>query len=74
VTARFVPYERVTLLTDRFAGQDAPRGSIGYVIEIHGDGAYEVEISDSRTGETRAQIVATAAELGPLPEDVVPDS
>jgi hypothetical protein len=66
--AKFAPYERVLILSDRFADEGAPRGSMGYVIETYGDDAFEVEVSDSRTGESRAQFVATATELEASPE------
>ncbi len=59
----FELYDRVRLVTDRFAVAGAPEGSIGYVIEKYDDGALEVEVSDPLTGETVAQFVAEAADL-----------
>jgi hypothetical protein len=57
------PYDRVRLVTDRFAAEGAPEGSIGYVIEKYEGGALEVEVSNPQTGETVAQFVAEAADL-----------
>lgn len=59
----FELYDRVRLVTDRFAVAGALEGAIGYVIEKYDDGALEVEVSDPRTGETVAQFVAEAADL-----------
>ena len=59
----FEPYDRVRLVTDRFAVAGAREGSIGYVIEKYDDGALEVEVSDPLTGETVAQFVAGAPDL-----------
>lgn len=59
----FELYNRVRLVTDRFAAEGAPEGAIGYVIEKYDDGALEVEVSDPRTGETVAQFVAEGSDL-----------
>ena len=58
----FELYDRVRLVTDRFAA-GAPGGSIGYVIEKYDDGALEVEVSDPLTGATVAQFVAESVDL-----------
>jgi hypothetical protein len=58
----FELYDRVRLVTDRFADAGAPEGSIGYVIEKY-DRASEVEVSDPLTGETVAQFVAQDSDL-----------
>ncbi|WP_318306971.1 hypothetical protein [Amycolatopsis solani] len=50
-------------MTDRFAGEGALGGSIGYVIEKYDGEAWEIEVSDPRTGETVARFVAGAADL-----------
>jgi len=68
MTLRFELYQRVTIVTDRFAAECAPRGSVGYIIECYQDGAYEVEVSNSETGETVAQFVATNTDLEAAPE------
>jgi hypothetical protein len=64
----FVPYQRVRIVTDRFAAERAPRGSVGYIIECYQDEAYEVEVSNPDTGETITQFVANAADLEAAPE------
>ena len=55
-------YSRVRTATDRFAAMGDPRGTVGYVIEVYSDDAFEVEVSDS-AGTTVAQFVATRADL-----------
>jgi hypothetical protein len=55
-------YSRVRLVTDRFRSEGLDYGAVGYIIEVYGDGAYEVEFSDN-SGITIAQIVARAGEL-----------
>ncbi|MDP2269635.1 MAG: DUF4926 domain-containing protein [Archangium sp.] len=39
------------------------KGMMGYVIEVYGNGNYEVEFSDPATGVTRAQLVLSESEL-----------
>lgn len=60
-------YTRVRLTTDRFESQGASAGMIGYVIGVHGNGDYEVELSD-RDGISVAQLVATEQDPSPEPE------
>lgn len=56
-------YQRVRLVTDRFASMDnVTTGAIGYVIEVYPDGNCEVEFSDEN-GITYAQIVVKPDEL-----------
>jgi hypothetical protein len=56
-------YQRVRLITERFASTDkVTLGAIGYVIEVYSDGNCEVEFSDEN-GITYAQIVAKPNEL-----------
>lgn len=55
-------YSRVRLLTDRFISEGLRYGTMGYVIEVYGDGNYEVEFSDAK-GISVAQIVVQEAEL-----------
>jgi hypothetical protein len=55
-------YSRVRITTDRFQSERAPKGTIGYVIEVYEDGAYEVEVMDS-SGSTVALFVATDDDL-----------
>ncbi len=63
-------HSRARVVADRFAAMGAPRGTVGYVIEVYPDGAYEVEVSDS-AGNTLAQFVANRADLE---LDVPPES
>jgi Domain of unknown function (DUF4926) len=56
-------YDQVRLITSRFESAGVGHGSLGYIIECYSDGSYEVEFSNPRTGETIAQVVATAADL-----------
>ena len=62
------PYDRVRLITDQFEAQGVPRDSVGYAVEMHADGALEVEFSDPATGLNWATIVANASDLAPAPE------
>ena len=57
------PYDRVSILTDKFRSEGVEAGAIGYIIESHKDGVFEVEVSDPTTGETIALLVATDQEL-----------
>jgi hypothetical protein len=59
----FELYDRVRLVTDRFAVAGALGGSIGYVIEKYDGEALEVEVSDPLSGETVARFVAEAGDL-----------
>lgn len=60
-------YTRVMACTDRHKGDGVHHGMIGYVIEVYGDGNYEVEFSDPATGITIAQLVLSEQELMPAP-------
>lgn len=55
-------YSRVRLLTDRYRSEGVSVGAIGFVIEIYGDAAYEVEFSDEH-GITIALITARPNEV-----------
>lgn len=55
-------YDRVRLVTDRYEREGARRGMIGYIIEMYGDDAVEVEFSRP-DGVTVTQIVAATSEL-----------
>lgn len=61
-------YTRVILLNDRHMLEGASRGMAGYVIEIYGDGNYEVEFSGP-DGTTLAQIVVSEDEIEASPEN-----
>lgn len=56
-------YDRVRLLTDKFSGEGAKKGDIGYIIEMYDDRNCEVEFSDSKTGITYAQLVVEQKDL-----------
>jgi hypothetical protein len=55
-------YAKVRILTNRFHEEGVHAGDIGYVIECHPKGRYEVEVSNS-DGVTIAQFVAEEAEI-----------
>lgn len=61
----FHQYCRVKLITDKYINEGVGIGSVGYIIEIHGEGSfeYEVEFSNPTTGESLAQIVVTGKEI-----------
>jgi hypothetical protein len=56
-------YNRVRIVSDRFAEHGVAPGAHGYVIEKYPDGNFEIEVSNPDTGETLAMLAAT-------PEDV----
>lgn len=56
-------YSRIRLLTDKYKEEGVSLGDFGYIIEVYGDGNYEVEFSDSKTGITIAQIVASNEDM-----------
>lgn len=60
-------YDRVKLVTDRFHDEGATEGMLGYIILLHSDGNYEVEIS-APDGTTIAEIVAGDKDLEAAPE------
>lgn len=55
-------YTRVRLVTDKYRDEGADCGMIGYIIEIHADGVYEVEFSGNN-GITLAQIVTKEEDI-----------
>jgi hypothetical protein len=44
-------FQRVKLLTNKYNSEGIRVGDIGYILEVYGDGYYEVEFSDIN-GET----------------------
>jgi len=58
-------YDRVKLVTKKYIDDGVEYGSIGYIIEVYGTDSkeYEVEFSNSKTGETIAQIVTKQEEI-----------
>ena len=61
-------YTRVRLVSDRNAHRGAPQGMLGYVIEVYGNGQYEVEFSDPATGRTVTQVVVASEDVVESPE------
>jgi hypothetical protein len=61
-------YSRVRLTTNKFVSEGACDGMFGYVIEVYGDGKYEVEFSDPATGCTLAQLVLGDEDIITAPE------
>ena len=59
----FELFDNVRLGTDQFAELGVPAGSIEYVIEKYADGAMEIEVSNSLSGETIAEFVAEVGDL-----------
>ncbi len=55
-------YSRVRLLTDKYQSEGVSTGAIGFIIEIYGDEAYEVEFSD-KNGITIALIAIPQDEV-----------
>ncbi len=60
-------FSQVQLLSSRHEAAGAPQGAVGYVIDDHGDGWYEVEFSDP-SGVTLALFAAEESELRLLPD------
>ena len=61
-------YSRVRLITDKYAKDGVPEGTLGYVIEVYNDGKYEVEFSNPETGSTVAQLVIAHEDVIESPE------
>jgi len=62
-------YSRVVLVTDKYASSDgAPKGMIGYIVEVYENGRYEVEFSDPKTGVTLALFSLNEEDIQPMPE------
>jgi hypothetical protein len=58
------PYLKpVRLRTDRFRDAGLEVGAVGVIVENWGDGQYEVEFSDPKTGETIALLTLPAADV-----------
>ncbi len=62
-------YSRVRLLTDHYREFGVFAGAIGYIIEIYGQEAYEVEFS-AKNGVTIAQFAVSQQEVELAPEEV----
>ena len=61
------PYELVRVITDRFAAEGVPRGSVGYAIEEWEPGVLEVAFTDPETGHDWAMITARDSDLDLVP-------
>jgi hypothetical protein len=55
-------YSRVRLLTNKYRSEGVTEGFVGYIIEVYGDEAYEVEFSNEN-GITIAQLVVLQNEV-----------
>jgi hypothetical protein len=60
-------YSDVRFATDRFAGDGAPRGAVGTILEVYPDG-YEVDVSD-RAGRTLFLGAVLDADVEGVPRD-----
>ncbi len=62
---KFSQYCRVKLVTDKYINEGVRIGAIGYIIEVYGKESfeYEIEFSNSGTGETIAQVVVTEEDI-----------
>ncbi len=67
VPASLPNYARVRLLTDRFSNDGIAAHSLGYIIEVWNEDAYEVDFSTTK-GITIAQVVVRRHELELVPE------
>ena len=61
-------YTRVRLVTNKYTKDGVPEGAVGYVIEVHADGNYEVEFADPKTGITFVQLVVAHVDVIESPE------
>ena len=61
-------YTRVRLITDKYANDGVPESTIGYVIDVYDDGNFEIEFSDSETGNTFVQLVVAHEDVIESPE------
>ena len=65
----FNPYSRVRLVTEEIRGCRRPQGHVWiHIIEVYGDGHYEVEFSDPSAGITLAQLVVAEEDAVHAPE------
>ncbi|MGH2560903.1 MAG: DUF4926 domain-containing protein [Thermomicrobiales bacterium] len=53
----------IRLLTDKYLDEGVTTGAIGTILEVWGDGRYEVEFSNRETGETIAWFTAQEEDL-----------
>jgi hypothetical protein len=56
-------FDRVRLVTDRFADVGAPENALGYVIGAEGEDAYMVEVAIADGAGAMATIIAEPADL-----------
>jgi hypothetical protein len=61
-------YSRIRLLTNRYREYGVPAGAIGYILEVYGHEAYEVEFSD-KNGITIAQFAVPQQDIELAPAD-----
>ncbi len=58
---------QVRLLTDRYRDKGVPAGTLGTILEVYDDGAYEVEFSDPADGTTIALLSLAEEEVEAVP-------
>ena len=70
-----LPYlATVRVVNDNYRNYGALAGDVGVILEVWGDGKYEVEVSDPATGETTAWFTASEPDLELLDEPGVDDT
>jgi hypothetical protein len=57
--------DAVEVVTDKFAGEGAPKGSIGVIVDDWSDGSNDVQVSNAETGEVIARFRAAEDEIQP---------
>ena len=62
--------DEVEIVTDRFAAEGAPLGSVGVIVDDWADGSNDVEVTDPHSGEVVARV--RAAEDDIIPHATVP--
>lgn len=55
-------FSHVRLVTNRFANEGAPKGTLGFVIEKYPNGDLEIEVT-APDGSTHAQFVARIEDI-----------
>ena len=55
--------DEVEIVSDRFAADGAPRGSVGVIVDDWADGSNDIEVSDAVTGDVVARVRAAEGEI-----------
>jgi len=64
----------VRVVNDNYRDFGAHAGDVGVILEVWGDGKYEVEVSDPEKGETTAWFTASEPDLELLDEPGIEDA